>query len=44
MLDEGGERVIEANWRSTDSPSDTGVDMLAARIRQELQHDARAPE
>jgi len=46
MLDEGSGGVIEAAWWSTGSPSDTdtGIDVLAARIREELQHDAREPK
>ncbi|MGA2705522.1 MAG: hypothetical protein ABSH35_31120 [Isosphaeraceae bacterium] len=46
MLDEESDRVIEAKWRSTVSPSDTdtGIDVLAARIREKLQHDAREPK
>ncbi len=50
MLDEESNRVIEAKWWSTVSPSDTdtdtdtGIDVLAARIREELQHDAREPK
>jgi hypothetical protein len=46
MLDEESDRVIEATWWSTVSPSDTdtGIDVLAAQIREELQHDDREPK